>query len=138
VKLLARSPEETAEAGARLGRTLRKGQTVCIYGELGAGKTVFVKGLARALGIEERDITSASFTIVSEHHSDPPLYHIDLYRIVDEKDLETTGVYDHIGGDGIAVIEWAEKVEVKDAVRVTIDFVPEGREIVIEGAALED
>jgi tRNA threonylcarbamoyladenosine biosynthesis protein TsaE len=109
------------------------GQTVCLYGDLGAGKTVFVKGIAEALGVDERSVMSASFTVVTEYEADPPLYHIDLYRIEGDKDLETTGVYDFIGGDGIAVIEWAEKADVKDAIKVTINFTEgEGREIVIK------
>lgn len=133
-RLRTRSAEETALAGFRLGKALKKGQTVLLYGDLGAGKTVFVKGIARAFGIDERDITSASFTVVAEYPSDPPLYHIDLYRVEGGHDLESTGVWDHIGGDGVAVVEWAEKIEVEGAIRVRIDF-GEGdeREITVEG-----
>jgi tRNA threonylcarbamoyladenosine biosynthesis protein TsaE len=135
VKIRTRSPEETKEAGFRLGRALRKGQTVGLYGELGAGKTVFVKGIARALGVEERDVMSASFTVITEYMADPPLYHIDLYRIEGEKDLESTGVEDFLGGDGIAVIEWAEKIELEGLIKVTIGFADgDEREITIEGA----
>jgi tRNA threonylcarbamoyladenosine biosynthesis protein TsaE len=132
-RLRTRSPEETAQAGFRLGKALKKGQTVLIYGDLGAGKTVFVKGIARALGVSERDITSASFTVVAMHPADPPLYHIDLYRVEGAHDLDSTGVWDYIGGDGIAVVEWAEKIEVEGAIKVHINFCDgDEREITVE------
>jgi tRNA threonylcarbamoyladenosine biosynthesis protein TsaE len=140
VRLLSNSPEETVEAGLRLGRILKTGSTVCLFGSLGAGKTTFVKGIGRALGVPERDIMSASFTIVAEHDTDPPFYHIDLYRIKDDADLESTGVYDFIGGDGIAVVEWAEKLEPPEgSILVSINFLQdESREIIIEGIDEKD
>jgi tRNA threonylcarbamoyladenosine biosynthesis protein TsaE len=140
VRLLSNSPEETVEAGSRLGRILKAGSTVCLFGSLGSGKTTFVKGIGRALGIPERDIMSASFTIVAEHDTDPPFYHIDLYRIKDDADLESTGVYDFIGGDGIAVVEWAEKLEPSEgSILVSINFLQdESREIIIEGIDEKD
>jgi len=125
------------EAGRRLGRTLEAGDTVCLYGELGAGKTVFAKGIASALGIPERDVSSASFLIVAEHEAKIPLYHIDLYRVRDEKEASALGIYDYIGGDGIAVVEWAERMPgIEGAVKVRINITgPEKREILIERAA---
>jgi tRNA threonylcarbamoyladenosine biosynthesis protein TsaE len=137
VVVRTRTPEETAAAGRRLGEGLKAGDTVCLFGELGAGKTVFVKGVAQALGINEREITSVSFTIVAEHDSDPPLYHIDLYRLESDADLDSAGVYDYIGGEGIAVVEWAERAEPEallGAVQVNINILGENeREIVIDG-----
>jgi tRNA threonylcarbamoyladenosine biosynthesis protein TsaE len=139
VRLLTRGPEETRLAGFNLGKMLKAGQTVCLYGTLGSGKTTFIKGIARALGIDERDITSASFTIVSEHEAAIPLYHIDLYRVHGDADMETTGVYEYIGGRGIAVVEWAEKIRIDEALRVRINFVSEDtREIIIEGIDEKD
>jgi tRNA threonylcarbamoyladenosine biosynthesis protein TsaE len=140
VRLLSNSPEDTAEAGLRLGRLLKAGSTVCLYGRLGAGKTTFAKGIGRALGVPERDITSASFTIVAEHESQPPFYHIDLYRLDSGEDVENAGVYDFIGGEGIAVVEWAEKLEAPEGcVKVTLDILQnDSREIIIEGIDEED
>lgn len=142
VRVLSRSPEETIRAGHRLGRLLGAGRTVLLHGELGSGKTTFVKGVARALGIRERDIASASFTIVAEYDSDPPLYHIDLYRLESESDLESAGVYEYIGGRGIAVVEWAEKAGAgcaDGAVTVRINFLSATeREIIIEGIDEKD
>jgi tRNA threonylcarbamoyladenosine biosynthesis protein TsaE len=137
VVVRTQATEETAATGRRLGERLKAGDTVCLFGELGAGKTVFVKGIAQAVGISEREISSASFTIVAEHDSDPPLYHIDLYRLEGAADLDSAGVYDYIGGDGVAVIEWAERAEpeaVLDAIKVNINILGENeREIVIDG-----
>lgn len=136
MRFISDSVEETVRLGQTLGGMLKTGQTVCFSGELGAGKTTFIKGIARAFGIEERDITSASFTIVAEHDSKPPLYHIDLYRLETGSDIESSGVYDFIGGDGISVVEWAEKLGQKPEKSISVDigFVSENkREILIEG-----
>jgi tRNA threonylcarbamoyladenosine biosynthesis protein TsaE len=134
VRIVSRSPEATKAAGGRLARLLGPGATVCLYGDLGAGKTTFIKGMARAMGIEEREITSASFTIISEHEARTPLYHIDLYRVDRSSDLDAIGFYDYVGSDGVTVIEWAEKADVEECVRVKIGLVSEDtREIIIEG-----
>lgn len=105
------SDEETIAAGERLGGILRVGDIVALYGDLGAGKTTFVKGVARALNIGEREIASASFIIISEHSGIMPLYHIDLYRISDDNDIINLGVEEYLGADGIAVVEWAERLK---------------------------
>lgn len=137
MKLTSRSPEETEEIGLKLGKILRKGSVVGLYGELGTGKTTMVRGIARAFGIGQRDITSASFTIIAEYPGDPPFYHIDLYRLADGSDLDATGIWDYIGGDSVSVIEWAEKMgepDIKEFVKVKIeDMGDDLRELVIEG-----
>ncbi len=142
VRVLTRGPEETVRAGRRLGRLLGAGDTVCLHGDLGVGKTTFVKGVASALGLGEREITSASFTIVVEYETDPPFYHIDLYRLENRAELDSAGVYDYIGGDGIAVIEWAERADpgaLEDAITVRINFLTgDEREIIIEGIDEKD
>jgi len=139
VRITTSSAGETMAAGERLGRLLRPGQTVCLYGDLGAGKTTFIKGIARALGIPEREITSASFTIISEHEAPVPLYHIDLYRLEGGADPDAIGLYEYIGGDGVAVIEWADRVSVEDCIRVEISLVSgDARGIIIEGIDEKD
>jgi tRNA threonylcarbamoyladenosine biosynthesis protein TsaE len=136
-KYISKGPDETKDIGLRLGRILRPGDVVGLYGELGTGKTVMVKGIARAFGIEERDIISASFTIISEYPATPPFTHIDLYRIGRDEDLAELGLWEHIGGDGISVIEWAERagrVLPDDMIRVRLRSVAKNtREITIEG-----
>lgn len=136
-KYISKGPDETKDIGLRLGRILRPGDVVGLYGELGTGKTVMVKGIARVFGIEERDIISASFTIISEYPATPPFTHIDLYRIGRDEDLAELGLWEHIGGDGISVIEWAERareVLPDDMIRVRLRSVDKNtREITIEG-----
>jgi tRNA threonylcarbamoyladenosine biosynthesis protein TsaE len=132
-----KGPDETFEIGYRLGRCLKLGDVVGLYGELGSGKTVLVKGIARAFGINERDITSASFTIITQYQTSPAFIHIDLYRIEKTEELTEIGIYEQIGGDRIAVIEWAEKAEgwlPEDMIAVHVQYTGKNdREITIEG-----
>lgn len=139
---ISKGPDETMEIGFRLGSLLRPGDIVGLCGELGAGKTTMVKGIARALGINEREIMSASFTIITEYESSPPFTHIDLYRIEKGNELNELGLWEHLGGGHISVIEWAEKAEgvlPEDTVMVKIKSVDEDtREITIEGLHEKD
>lgn len=139
MKLQSESEAETKDIGRRLGSKLKPGDVVCLYGELGAGKTVMVKGIASALGIAERDITSASFIIIAEYDRDVPFYHIDLYRIAPGEAPEI-GLQEYLGSDGIAVIEWAERAEEEmpdSRIIVKLDYLEEGsREIEIRGIEL--
>jgi len=135
-KYISRGPEDTIAIGFRLGKLLRAGDVVGLYGELGAGKTIMVKGIASALGIQEREIASASFTIISEYDTVPPFMHIDLYRIGKEDDLHELGLRELIGSNTISVIEWAEKAvtELPDTV-IKVYLSPVGdtiREITVE------
>lgn len=144
MRLRSNGPRETFECGIKLGRLLRAGSTVCLFGELGAGKTTFTKGVASALGISERDITSASFTIIAEYEArlggtPVPFYHIDLYRISDAAELESIGL-DECMGKGVSVVEWADRLGGTEdciAVRFTI-LDGEGRYISIEGIDEKD
>ena len=141
IKFLSRNSEETQMIGFRLGNLLRPHSVVCLYGELGAGKTIFVKGIAQALGFSDRDITSASFTIIAEYDSEIPLYHIDLYRLEKDADIDETGIWDYIYSDGITVIEWAERLgEIQDDfIRVKFAIIDkEVRDITIEGIDEKD
>lgn len=138
LKIITKSPSETEGIGFRLGRFLKmqRDATVCLYGDLGAGKTTLVKGIASAFGIPERDIGSASFVIVAEYETTPPFYHIDLYRIEQEEEIDNLGIWEYIGLGGITVIEWAERLPElpEDAIKVKINYVDDNkREIILEG-----
>lgn len=137
MKLASDCPERTEEIGYDLGRRLRAGDLVALFGDLGSGKTTMVKGIARAFGIAGREVTSASFTIIAEYPGSPSFFHIDLYRLESEEDLEGAGIWDCIGKDSVAVVEWAEKMGgrvTKDCIRVEIkDAGDDRREISIEG-----
>ncbi len=142
MKLTSASPEETEAAGFRLGKMLHAGAVVGLCGDLGTGKTTMVRGIASALGIDKRDVTSASYTIIAEYPGCPPFFHIDLYRIEKEADLDATGIWDCLGREGISVIEWAERLgkeTVGGMIRVEISDRGDGlREISIEGLNEKD
>lgn len=103
------SQEETIALGERLGSLLREGDILVLTGDLGAGKTQLTKGIASALGVDD-DVTSPTFNILMVYEgSRMPLYHFDLYRLEDADQLEDTGMYDLLDGDGACVIEWGEQ-----------------------------
>lgn len=137
MKVISNSPEATEGIGFKIGEKLRAGDIVRLYGDLGAGKTTMVKGIARALGIDRKDITSASFTVIAEYPTSPPFFHIDLYRITGGVDLDSTGIWDCIGNKSISVIEWPEHAEGElpgGSLKVAIkDIGNNSREIIIEG-----
>ena len=106
---VAESTEQTIALGERLGRLLAAGDVLVLTGDLGAGKTQLTKGIARGLGVED-DVTSPTFTIGMVYEGgELPLYHFDLYRLEDVAELDDTGLFDVLGGDGPCVIEWGEQ-----------------------------
>lgn len=108
--LTSHSPEETEAAGEALGRTLEAGAVVGLSGELGAGKTCFVRGVARALGVRVRAL-SPTFTLVNEYRGTRgPVYHVDAYRAGSEAELAALGLDEYFDGEGVTVVEWAEKL----------------------------
>jgi tRNA threonylcarbamoyladenosine biosynthesis protein TsaE len=106
-RFTARSAEETLALGASLGQSLKEGDIVALTGELGAGKTVFAKGIAKGLGITD-EVVSPTFTLQKSYPGRLALHHFDLYRIGDEEELYHIGFYDALG-EGVCVIEWAER-----------------------------
>jgi tRNA threonylcarbamoyladenosine biosynthesis protein TsaE len=133
-RLTTTSSEETEAAGARLGATLGPGDVVALSGELGAGKTVFVQGLARALDVPG-SATSPTFVLVNEYRGRLRVHHVDAYRTGSLAELRDLGLEEMMDGDGVTVIEWAERLEPllpARAVRVRIVGVgDEPREITI-------
>ena len=135
------TPEETFSIGRDIGARLAVGSpdgvVVLLIGPLGAGKTVMAKGIALGLGISEQ-IISPTYTIVSEYATGArPLHHVDLYRIEGQDQLENLGLEDILGGNGIVVVEWGEKLALSDGgkrIRVSITLAADGgRDISIEG-----
>jgi tRNA threonylcarbamoyladenosine biosynthesis protein TsaE len=105
------SVEETRAFGERLGRHITAGTTIALTGDLGSGKTAFVQGIARGLHVPaEYYITSPTFTLINEYPGRLRLHHVDLYRIGDPIEIEEIGLHEILGSDGVAVIEWAERL----------------------------
>lgn len=105
-----RSCEETKAFAKKFSETLGKGSVICLYGDLGAGKTAFVQGVAEGLGIEEY-ITSPTFTIVNMYESGTlTLYHFDVYRIADVDEMYEIGYEEYVYGDGVSIIEWPQLI----------------------------
>ncbi|MBC7083409.1 MAG: tRNA (adenosine(37)-N6)-threonylcarbamoyltransferase complex ATPase subunit type 1 TsaE [Firmicutes bacterium] len=103
------SPRDTRRLGEALGKLLGPGDVVCLEGELGAGKTVFVQGVAAGMGVRGR-VVSPTFTIIHEHPGKVPLYHIDAYRLEGVPDAETVGIEECLYGGGAVAIEWPERI----------------------------
>ena len=107
--IISHSPQDTFLLGQSLAAELRPGDVLALEGDLGAGKTQFTKGLAAGLGVET-DVTSPTFTLVHEYPGGRlPLFHIDLYRLEEEREVLGIGLDDYLDGDGVTVIEWADK-----------------------------
>jgi len=104
------SEKETQEVGRRVAQKVSRGAVISLRGSLGAGKTVFAKGFARELGITEA-IVSPTFTLVQEYDGRLRMYHLDLYRLSGEDEFESMGGEDFLYSDGVALIEWSEKIE---------------------------
>ena len=103
--------KETYELGCRLGQEARAGQVYTLVSDLGVGKTVFTKGLAAGLGIEE-PVSSPTFTIVQVYEEGRlPFYHFDVYRIGDVEEMDEVGFEDYVYGEGVSLIEWANLIE---------------------------
>ena len=106
---ITNSAAETRALGEKLASRLKAGDVVVLEGELGAGKSELARGIARGLGVTET-VTSPSFTILNVYESGRcPLYHFDWYRLESEEELYELGMDEYLGGDGIAVVEWAER-----------------------------
>jgi tRNA threonylcarbamoyladenosine biosynthesis protein TsaE len=125
--------------GERLGAGAGPGTVILLVGPLGSGKTVMARGIGRGLGVEE-EITSPTYTIVSEYTGRRPFHHVDLYRVEGAAQLENLGLDDILWGDGVSVIEWGEKLEglpgwpSERCIRVTLAIGDAGtRDIVIRG-----
>ncbi|MBP7828842.1 MAG: tRNA (adenosine(37)-N6)-threonylcarbamoyltransferase complex ATPase subunit type 1 TsaE [Kiritimatiellae bacterium] len=106
---ISKGPEDTFRLAADLLRELTPGSVLALHGELGAGKTTFVQGLALALGIE-RPVGSPTFTLINEYPGALPLYHIDLYRVRNSSEALGLGLDEYLYGRGIVAIEWAERI----------------------------
>lgn len=114
IEVLSTSEADTIAFGRRLGAALHAGDLVLLFAPFGAGKTHLTKGIAAAFGVDPADVNSPSFVLINEYEADRshgrvPIYHVDLYRVETPDELATVGLDDVIAGDGLAIIEWAER-----------------------------
>jgi tRNA threonylcarbamoyladenosine biosynthesis protein TsaE len=111
VVIQTKSAAETVRVGRSIGRHLRPGDVVALIGELGTGKTQFIKGLAAGVGVGRPTyISSPSFTLINEYSGRVPFYHLDLFRLEEEKEAEELGLEEYLQSGGITAIEWADKI----------------------------
>jgi tRNA threonylcarbamoyladenosine biosynthesis protein TsaE len=134
--VLSGSPEETHRLGVKLGQLLQPGDFVGLVGDLGAGKTHLVRGVAEGAGVARSEVASPTFAIVYPYRGRVPLYHADLYRLADYDELYATGFLDLIGGDGAVLVEWLDRIPQaapREYLRITLrDTGEESRELVAE------
>ncbi len=121
---ICRDLAATEGAAQELAAALKGNETVAFFGDLGAGKTTFIRALCKALGVED-EVTSPTFAMVHEYHSGPfPIYHFDMYRVDGEDSLFSTGYYDYLD-HGLMLIEWSENIESllpPDAIRLYLTY----------------
>ena len=121
-------PDQTRELGRSIGRRVKVPINLALIGQLGSGKTLFVKGLAQGLGISGREpVTSPTYTIINAYSE---LYHIDLYRLNGLDDIESVGVFELLDGPHVCAIEWADqlhKEDLGDHLKFKFNIVEEGR-----------
>jgi len=139
-KFISHSVHDTLSFGKVLSGYLQKSDIICLFGQLGAGKTVFTKGIASGLGIKRDKIISPTFVLIREHHGRIPLYHFDFYRLSQTCDITALGYEEYFYGEGISVIEWPERLgnlmpeeflcvelSVVDEKKRALTFIPHGK-----------
>lgn len=121
IKYCSKCVKDTEKLGEKISTLLKGDEVIAMFGDLGAGKTAFTRGLAFGLGYEY-GVSSPTFAIVNEYSAKYNIYHFDMYRITSEDDLYSTGYYDYLD-NGVIIIEWSENIEYaldRDAIRITI------------------
>lgn len=135
LRVCVKNEKEAEQLGIQLAVKLAPGSVIALYGDLGVGKTTFTKAVAKGLGITDL-ITSPTFTIIQEYRSGRlPLYHFDVYRLEDEEELYELGYEEYFFGDGVCVIEWADRIEnflPGDTIHIHIDYGAEENERILQ------
>tara|TARA_R110002124_G_scaffold219424_2_gene385319 strand:+ start:2606 stop:3025 length:420 start_codon:yes stop_codon:yes gene_type:complete len=130
MKFESNSVEETIEFGKDYAPNLKAGDVVCLEGDLGSGKTHFVKGIASFFDIEAEKVSSPTFTLINEYAGAIPIYHFDCYRLKTEQEALEIGIEEYLYGDGISIIEWPSKIKgliPEDAIQIEISHQGESK-----------
>lgn len=125
---ISKSVEETIGAGYEFGKQLKPGDVVCLTGDLGAGKTHFVKGVASYFGIKPEKVSSPTYTLIHEYTGELPVYHFDCYRLKSEEEAIEIGAEEYFYGEGVCLIEWPEKIGSlipEEAIWIQISHLPD-------------
>ncbi len=134
-KRISYSPEETIEMAREYSKTVNSGEVVCLHGELGSGKTHFVRGFVQGFGISGDVVTSPTFTIINEYDGDTPIFHFDCYRLEHYREAVEIGAEEYLYGNGVCIVEWPERISEllpPDAHKITLNVLgKEKREIII-------
>lgn len=111
MKIISTSVEQTQEIARRLAKSLKPGNVIALIGNLGSGKTVFARGMAMGLGCRKKEVVSPTFVLMRQYQGKCAVYHFDLYRLKDIHQLEQIGYEEYFYGEGVTVIEWADRIE---------------------------
>lgn len=111
MKFKSNSVKETIEFGRKFAEELKAGDVVCLEGDLGAGKTHFVKGIASGFGIDQEKVNSPTFTLINEYYGEIPIFHFDCYRLKTIQEALEIGIEEYLYGEGVSVIEWPSKIK---------------------------
>ena len=141
VKIISQSCEQTEQIGEKLAKTLVGTEIIALFGELGAGKTAFTRGICKGLNVKN-NVCSPTFAILNEYHGNFKVFHFDMYRVKTIDDLYSTGYFDYLD-NGILIIEWSENIEnilPENVIKLTIKYgkTENERIISIEGADLNE
>jgi tRNA threonylcarbamoyladenosine biosynthesis protein TsaE len=126
---IVKDEEATQGLGHSLASLFRAGDVIALYGELGAGKTCLVRGLAEGLGVEKGLVSSPSFSLINEYPGIIPLFHMDCYRLGREEEIQELGLEEYFDGPGISIIEWAERIRdlPEERLEISISILDESR-----------
>lgn len=133
MRLESNSEANTIDLGKEFASKLSVGDVVCLEGDLGTGKTHFIKGIAEGLGIDASKVSSPTFNIVNEYTGEIPLYHFDCYRIEREEEMQEIGFDDYLFGDGVSVIEWPSKISgliPENAIKINMEHAGKTKRII--------
>ena len=134
MKLVSESPDQTLEIAKEFSNRVKEGDIICLRGDLGAGKTQFVRGFVEGFGFSGNEVSSPTFTVINEYCGDLCIYHFDCYRLEHFSEAVEIGAEEYMYGDGITIIEWPDKISEllpNDSVNITIQVISENKREII-------
>ena len=130
MKLQSDSPDQTMKIAKEFSEKVKEGDVICLRGDLGAGKTQFVRGFVQGFGFTGNEVSSPTFTVINEYRGEPSIYHFDCYRLEHFSEAVEIGAEEYFYGDGISIIEWPDKISEilpNDSINITIKVLSENK-----------